>query len=102
MTLPERAKKLISEYSKPITHPNWRDRSWICVGEMYRQIRRVKQNYPNKYYKCCNLYLNFYKNVHNSYSFWDIYQFSLRNGIKETSIVFGISIKVVYDIVMRI
>jgi hypothetical protein len=37
MELPDDVLKIIREYSKPVTNPNWRNRKWICVGDLYKE-----------------------------------------------------------------
>lgn len=97
--LPINAQTLISEYSKPLTHPEWKHRKGMCVGSIYKEINNYKISNNKKFLKYFKLYTLFFINVQNGYNWWNIYKFSLRYGIKETSITYEINIKVLYDIV---
>jgi len=85
MILPESAVQIIREYSKPLTHPNWKTRKWICVGDMYNEITSYK-NKSEKYDKHYTLYRTFTMNVQNEYSWWNIQLYYLKCGLKFTSI----------------
>ena len=91
--LPDRVKKLISEYSKPLTNPNWRNRSWICVGDMYKEIIGDK-NVTLKYDKHYALYKAFLLNVQNEYGWHNIYLYYLKSNIYHTSVEHDIPLKV--------
>lgn len=97
--LPANALALIKEYSKPLTPPDWHTRSWLCVGNIYKEIGKYKITNPAKYYNNFKLYSLFRNNVQNQYTWWVIYMFYLKNGSKLTSTVFNINIKVLYDII---
>ena len=43
--LPANALALIKEYSKPLTPPDWHTRSWLCVGNIYKEIGKYSFNY---------------------------------------------------------
>ena len=70
MILPPTALALIREYSQPITPANWRQRKWLCVGDMYKEINKYKQ-ISHKYDIHFELYKRFLKNVQGNNS-WSI------------------------------
>jgi hypothetical protein len=98
MALPQIALKLISEYSKPCTHPNWRNRQWICVGDIYNEFMSYKNN-NNKYDKHYKLYKRFTLNVQNNYNWNTIYECYLMSGITITSLQCKISEKILRKII---
>lgn len=96
--LPPNVLALIREYSKPLTPCNWKQRWWLCVGDIYTEIGKYKNSKCKKYDKYYNLYVRFRSNVQNNYTWWDIYIFYLKNGIALTSNVFNIKVKILYNI----
>jgi hypothetical protein len=98
MSLPPIAQKLISEYAKPLTRPDWRKIRRGCVGEMYKEIMQYK-NKTNKYDKHYTLYSRFILNVQHNYEWSHLYKIVLHHGIDTTSEVLGINKKVLEDIV---
>jgi len=96
--LPPRVLALIREYSKPVTPANWKiRREWICVGDLYKNITRLRIVEADRQYL---LYKRFMDNVQNNHEWYHICLFAISNGIHETSNVFGIKFKVCYDIVV--
>jgi hypothetical protein len=91
MNLPPRALALIREYSKPLTPPDWRDRQWICVGDLYQEIKNLRIIKEDRRYI---LYKRFMYNILNNYDWFDLYTHSLRNGMQCTSNKYGIQLKV--------
>ena len=64
MFLPLRALKLISEYSKPLTRPDWRNiRRIKNMGHIYNDIMNNKNNYYPPVFKL------FTKNIVRNYSY---------------------------------
>ncbi len=100
MNLPESAIQLIREYSKPITHPKWKSRKWVCVGDMYNEITNYK-NKSNKYDKHYTLYHTFTMNVQNEHEWWNIYLYYLKAGLKFTSMEYDIPDKVLLKILNK-
>ena len=96
--LPLRAQKLIREFSKPLTRPDWRTIKPGCVGKMYKEIMRYK-NKTNKYDKYYILYNRFTMNVQHNYYWHNLCEYVKKNGIIKTSEDIGINIKVLRDIV---
>jgi hypothetical protein len=97
MELPEDVLQLIREYSKPLTHPNWRNRQWICVGDLYTDIFK-------QYIECNkkrNLYIRFIHNVQKNNCWVDLYLFVTEHGILEMSNFYDIKLKVCYDIIHK-
>jgi hypothetical protein len=97
MELPEDVLQLIREYSKPMTHPNWRNRQWICVGDLYKDI--LQKDIITTPIRRIMLYQQFIINVHNNNCWWDLYVFKKKYGIAEMSKFYGIKPKVC-DIIM--
>jgi len=54
MDLPLRAQKLISEYSKPVTRPNWRDGSYCNNTFKFCAANKYLHNIFLKYYNGLN------------------------------------------------
>ena len=95
--LPSRAQKLISEFSKPVTRPDWRTIKPGCVGKFYKEIISYK-NITNKYDKYYKLYNRFVLNVQHNYNWNILYDYVKQNGIVKTSIDFGINKKILHYI----
>jgi hypothetical protein len=96
--LPPIAQKLISEYAKPVTRPDWRKIRRTCVGDMYKEIMRYK-NKSNKYDKHYTLYSRFIRNVQQNYEWFVLYKIILQYGLEITSEELGINQKVLHDII---
>jgi len=97
MELPDDVLQIIREYSKPITHPNWRKRKWICVGDLYTDIFK-------QYIGCSKkrkLYLRFIRNIQKDNSWVELYLFVAEYGILEMSSFYDIKLKVCYDIIYK-
>ena len=96
MELPEDVLQIIREYSKPVTNPNWRNRQWICVGDLYKDVLRhdIQDTPRNKII----LYQRFIDNVRNQHHWDDLYAFQKIYGMDELSQCYGIKLKVCYDI----
>ena len=90
MNLPSRAVKLIREYSKPRTCPNWRNRKWICIVDLFKDITQLDVTYKDKRLK---LYKLFISNIQNNYCWTDLYNFILHTNLHDASIRFGIAEK---------
>jgi hypothetical protein len=95
MVLPQSAIILINEYSKPLTHPNWKNRHWICVGELYKDI------YRNKLYLQSKLYKQFLYNVQHEIPPHILHNEMIFKGSKYVSNTYGIKLKVLYDIIYK-
>jgi hypothetical protein len=99
MNLPTRALALIREYSKPMTRPDWRDRQWICVVDLVKDIARLRITKPDKRFK---LYKRiFMGNMQNGFGGVELYLSTLENGIHATSIVSGINEKILRYLVYK-
>ena len=96
MELPDDVLQLIREYSKPVTNPNWRNRQWICVGDLYKDILR-QDIYDTPRNKII-LYQRFINNVRNDNHWDDLNEFRKQYGMNELSKCYGINIKVCHDI----
>ena len=97
MELPDDVLQLIREYSKPVTNPNWRNRQWICVGDLYKDaLRKRNTNFTNYM-----LYTKFVHHVQNNIRWHEIYYFTCKYGIEETSKFYDIKLKVCHDIINR-
>lgn len=97
MEFPDDILQLIREYSKPVTNANWRNRQWICVGDLYNDILQKKVNstrYPKKHL----LYQRFMYNVQNNRCWIDLYLYTIENGIHALSDFYNIKLKVCYKI----
>jgi hypothetical protein len=88
--LPSNALALIHEYSRPITRPDWRERKWICVGDMYKEITNYK-NVSTKYDIYYNLYNCFNKNVQGNLCWSHLYSCVLTMGLKNAAEECGIT-----------
>ena len=88
--LPQRAQKLISDYSKPLTHPNWKNRRWIPIEYLYNEINYNMMN-RKMYYKLYGLFL---LNVQNNNRWATLFSSYESFGLKKTSINFDIPIHV--------
>jgi hypothetical protein len=94
MELPADVLQIIHEYSKPVTHPNWRNRQWICVGDLYKDIlRKGNTNFENYM-----LYKKFIHHVQNNIRWDELYYFTRKYGIDETSKFYNIKPKICRDI----
>jgi hypothetical protein len=98
MELPEDVLQIIREYSKPVTHPNWRNRQWICVGDLYKDILQQDINIAPT--TTIFLYQQFMLNVHNNNCWWDLYVYKNKYGIAEMSKFYGINPKIC-DVIMN-
>jgi hypothetical protein len=97
MELPDDVLQLIRDYSKPVTHPNWRNRQWICVGDLYKDIFK-------QYINCSKrrkLYLQFIRNIQKNNCWIDLYLFVTEHGIHEMSHFYDIKLKVCRDIIYK-
>jgi hypothetical protein len=81
MNLPIRAQKLISEYSKPVTRPDWRKRKNISIQQIYRYF--VKR--PTK------LRAIFISNMFNTVPIHQLFGYIRYYGVTYTSNAFHIS-----------
>ena len=107
-SLPSNVLALISAYSKPCTNPKWRSRQWICIGEIYKEIIAYKncidniyiKRSVNKYDTHFRLYKQFLLNVQNNYGWFNIYDHYLCMGLDNTSIEYGIPIKILKKILI--
>ena len=90
--LPINVKMLISEYSKPLTHPLWKSRKWIPIENIYREIKN--KGYKNNVYN--RLIINIQNGEHwaTLFSYYDIY------GLQYTSIKYDIPIQLL-DIIVN-
>jgi hypothetical protein len=99
MNLPIRALTLIRDYSKPMTLPNWRDRQWICIVDLVKDIARLKVTKTGKRFK---LYKRlFMRNMQNGFGSVELYLSTLENGIHATSIASGINEKILRYLVYK-
>lgn len=98
MNLPPRALALIYEYSRPLTPPDWRVRKWICVGDLYQEIKKIRIMKEDRRYM---LYKRFMHNTQNNYEWLELYTYSMNHGLNNTSNEYGIKLKVCYDIIYK-
>ena len=95
MELPDDVLQIIREYSKPVTHPNWRNRKWICVGDLYKDISRRHCRFIYKF----PIYKQFVLHVQNDKFWMDLYYCREEYGSIEGACEHhGIKLKVYHDI----
>ena len=99
MNLPTRALTIIREYSKPMTPPDWRDRQWICIVDLVKDIARLKVTKTHKRFK---LYKRiFMRNIQHGFGGVELYLSTLENGIHATSIASGINEKILRYLIYK-
>ena len=91
MILPENVQRIISEYSKPVTHPLWKNRKWISIENIYREIKMNTRNV-----KVYNIVINHIQNGFHWATLFSNYEIL---GLKYTSLKYDIPIHLLYVIV---
>ena len=97
--LPNNVLKLIREYSKPLTHPNWKRRRWIPINKIFLSILTYS---PNIFIKQNKLYELYLQNLFNYKQIDCVLSNITLNGIPNTSNKFDISESILLEITKAI
>ena len=103
MILPLRAKKLISEYSKPLTRPNWKTQPSMTLYKFYINVNRNKKYYllTQLSYKILHgyeanfLYMLYINKLYK-------YKYNKEEALKEIYYNFGIESRIIDLIIKKI
>jgi hypothetical protein len=95
MEFPPEIVRIISEYSKPVTRPNWRNIRRVCMGDLYNEIMH------NKNRRYTRLLAKFVQNIQLHKSFAGLQSHVNNYGFKSCSEKFGIQQSILIKIMNR-
>ena len=93
MELPPEIVRIISEYSKPMTRPDWRTIKRVCMGDLYNEIMH------NKNRRYTRLLAKFIKDIQRRKSFAILQSHVDNYGVKSCSETFGIQQSILMKII---
>ena len=98
MEFPDDILRIIREFSRPLTRPDWRTLNRLPLQNLYHEIME-KKNRPN--WKYTTILLCFVYDIQRGKRWNDLYDYAVMYGVQQCSEKYGIQYSVLYSILSQ-
>jgi hypothetical protein len=98
MEFPDDILRIIREFSKPLTRPDWRRLNRLPLQDLYHEIMEKKNNPKWRY---TNILLCFVYDIQRGKPWNTLYDYAVMYGVRKCSEKYGIQYSVLYSILSR-